>query len=88
MGLDGELRTYLRRVAPGEYTLQSEDGSIVIRGRTYGEVRRDLDVLLRADPSMDEDVTVMVYIGTPPRSPAVERIPASPISSSSLCPVA
>src|SRR4051812_28748173 len=57
------LRTFLRRTAKGEYSLEAEDGSLVLRSRTYRDLRRDMRVVLAALGLRLEDVKV--FLGAP-----------------------
>jgi hypothetical protein len=75
-----ELRTYLWRTTEGGYRLEAEDGSVTLEGRSYREVRADLEVLLasmRAPPQR-----VKILVGSPRRPapsapPQANRAPGS-----------
>jgi hypothetical protein len=62
MTVEGELRVFLRRSTEGTYRLESEDGRLVLQGRSYRELRDDLRTLLgtsRLPPR------VKILIGSP-----------------------
>jgi hypothetical protein len=71
MALQRELRTFLRRTNDGAYRLEAEDGSLVIYSRSYRQLRRDLEVVLRALPGPRDRLKIL--IGSPPRSSAPPR---------------
>jgi hypothetical protein len=78
MRLD-ELRTYLRRTAEGGYRLESDDGSVIVEGRTYRQIRGDLEVLLGAMQIAPGRLKIL--IGAPRRPPRSVPPPASTMSA-------
>jgi hypothetical protein len=86
MAANRMLRTFLRRTAKGEYSLEAEDGSLVLRSRTYRDLRRDMRVVLAALGLRLEDVKV--FLGAPPRlRPPVVAPVMAPVLASVLPPV-
>ena len=67
-----EMKLFLCRTADGALLLKAEDGRLVLRGRSYRQLRHDLERLLRADARAPREISIL--IGQPPtkRSPPGE----------------
>jgi hypothetical protein len=70
-----ELRTYLSRTPEGNYKLEAADGSVAVEGRSYREVRADLEVLLESMRLPPRRLKILV--GSP-RRPARSAPPTRP----------
>jgi hypothetical protein len=75
-----ELLTFLRRTPDGLYRLETEDGSLMLEGRSYRELRHDLELLLGATGVPAGSLKVM--IGRPRRPP--RAVPMSCVSEAPL----
>lgn len=71
MGVEVELRLFLRRSADGGLRLEAADGSLMVQSCSYRQLRRDLETILRALPGWPRQVKV--FIGKPPRRPPPVR---------------
>jgi hypothetical protein len=85
MAVESELWTFLRRTKEGAYRLEAEDGALLVRGRTYREVRDELELVLSRMP--DRPGRVKIFIGASParmparRSPSGSFLAIAPLSS-------
>jgi hypothetical protein len=79
-----ELRTFLRREKDSTYRLETEDGTPLVRGRTYRELRRQMDAVLATLPGPP---VLKILIGAP--RPTFQRsTPATYLAETLSPPVA
>jgi hypothetical protein len=70
MAVGSELRLYLRRSLKGDFRLEREDGTVLVRSHTYHQLRRDLEAILAAIPGGPPHAKIL--LGTP-RRPQIVR---------------
>jgi hypothetical protein len=72
MTVEGELRVFLRRSTEGTYRLESEDGRLVLQGRSYRELRDDLRTLLGTS-RLPPRVKILLGSPRPQSAPPLEH---------------